>query len=190
MGNASMNRLVTSIGFNYTPKGERHLAPSSVEGLIPCILTGEGIDRPTTVYVRPGKVRKSIANYVDNKQTLCPPYHYDLDEEEPILEETAIPEELAIMPAPSSQPVKLLNKKARAVICLNDGKYYPSVKLAGIQYRVSGAHISCQLTGKTKQVKGYRFRFATDDEKVAASQTPSWRSTDERLPLVTGTRNF
>lgn len=177
-------RVGVSNAKGFTPMGEKHLPVSSVEGKIPCQLTGKGIDRPTIIYVRPGRVRLQMDKYQQEKQTLTPPRAYDLSAE-PDFRPTVLQ---PVVHIPVPRPPR--NSKCRPVICLNSGRFFDSGTHAAKHYGLSSQLVNMHLTGISKQAKGRRFRFATAEEIMEADKDIHWTYAGELLPLVTGKRNF
>jgi hypothetical protein len=51
-------------------------------------------------------------------------------------------------------------KIMKSVVCLNDGKVYPSGKDAALTYGLSKSGVSLVCNGKVEHARGYRFRFS------------------------------
>jgi hypothetical protein len=55
---------------------------------------------------------------------------------------------------------KMHEKNKKAIICLNNNKRYPSLKMASKILNIDAGNISHVLSGHIKQIKGYRFIYA------------------------------
>ncbi len=153
-----------------------------MSGLIPCQLTGPGINRQTTVYVHPDRIEKTVAKYQSLGQHLCGP---GINTDSPI--RTAA--ESTASAGPPARPA--VAKNAKGVICLNTGQFYPSVFEAAKSCNLSAQMLGYHLRGVTKQAKGRRLRYATGDEVAKAMSDAAWTFAGPLLPLIEpGTRKF
>jgi hypothetical protein len=157
-------------GKGFTPKGERHLPPSDVAHLIPCQLTGKDYTRPTIIYVEPVRLGRAIDKY--QKLGVC--IVYPPSAREHLVNYVAIP----VAPRPAGPR----RKGAIPIICLTNGKFYGSTKEAGDFLKMFPQAISIHLKG-APHAKGYRFRYATDEEIERHDADPaSWAFDEPLLP--------
>lgn len=59
---------------------------------------------------------------------------------------------------------KINTSKKKKVICLDDGKTYNSVAEAARAYNIRRPSLSSMLTGKSKTVKGLRFKYLREED--------------------------
>lgn len=178
-----VNRVGTSSMKPFTPMGEKHLAKSSIEGLIPCILFDN--IRDAVIYVRPGRVRSQVEKYRNLGQVLKVPASYGLSDEDADMKN--LTDDVPAVYVPTPRPPR--KATCNPVICRNTGKFFDSVNQVSKHYKLSMQLINYHLSGKGKQAKGHLLRYAEPEEIEAADKDILWNS-GERLPMVTGKRNF
>lgn len=168
----------------FTSMGEKHLAKSSIEGLIPCIHFGPIKD--AAIYVRPGRVRFQVEKYRKLGQTLQVPKSYDLSQEPELPDEDAeatgqLTTDVPAVYVPVPRPKRPTS--SRPVICRNTGQFFDSVYQIAKHYKLSVQLVNFHLSGKGGQAKGHLLRYAEPHEIEAADKDMNWNS-GEREPLA------
>jgi hypothetical protein len=161
----------------FTGQGEHHLPPSDVSHLIPCQLSGHNITRPTVVYVRPGRLGSAIDKFKRLGQVLA--YPQFAQEDVDLYRESLL--EADNQPAPVPVPAKPRKATAKPLICLCDGKFYGSTYDAADAYGMHAPSIYAHLVKGAPHAKGYRFRYATEQEITRHDANPAGWVFDEPL---------
>lgn len=170
---ATSTRIGTSGG---TPKGA--VVPLlDMSKKTQCVLFGEGITRPTQIFVKPDNLQLRIRDYVQINQTLVCPKQALAAEIKRIGE--LQPDGTFLATDGTTPPVKAqartlaLKSGAKPIIHMKTGRFYLTADEAGRGHRMTGAAVSYQLKSDSKTVQ---FRYATPAEIDLALRIRGWKA--------------